>query len=179
LNIASIPGHGTTVTLWLPVAGADQRPDTAAPQAAGRVPADDQGKTTIPTRVLLVDDEDLLREVLAEQLGDAGYHVLVAASGADALALLAKGEAVDILITDLSMPGMDGLAVIRAAQEGRPRLPAVLLTGYAGDGAALAVGGAVSGSFSLLRKPVRLQDLVDRIQSLLAARANVANPPAR
>jgi PAS domain S-box-containing protein len=179
LNIASIPGHGTTVTLWLPVAGADQRPDTAAPQAAGRVPADDQGKTTIPTRVLLVDDEDLLREVLAEQLGDAGYHVLVAASGADALALLAKGEAVDILITDLSMPGMDGLAVIRAAQEGRPRLPAVLLTGYAGDGAALAVGGAVSGSFSLLRKPVRLQDLVDRIQSLLAARTNVANPPAR
>jgi FixJ family two-component response regulator len=46
----------------------------------------------------------------------------------------------------------------------------VLLTGYAGDGAALAVGGAVTGSYSLLSKPIRLHDLVDRIQSLLAAR---------
>jgi len=65
------------------------------------------------------------------------------------------------------MPGMDGLAVIRAAQERRPGLPAVLLTGYAGDGAALAVGGAVSGTFSLLRKPVSGVLLVDRVRALL------------
>jgi CheY-like chemotaxis protein len=65
---------------------------------------------------------------------------------------------------------MDGLALIRAAQQQRPGLPAVLLTGYAGDGAALAVGGALSGSFSLLRKPVSGAQLADRITALLASR---------
>ena len=145
----------------------------AAAQDVRDAAASAAGKRDAAARVLLVDDEDLLREVLAEQLDEAGYGVLVAANGNEALALLAAGEAVDVLVTDLSMPGMDGLAVIRAAQERRPGLPAVLLTGYAGDGAALAVGGAVSGSFSLLRKPIRLHDLIDRIQSLLAARANV------
>jgi CheY-like chemotaxis protein len=65
---------------------------------------------------------------------------------------------------------MDGLAVIRTAQSRRPGLPAVLVTGHAGDAAVLALGGAVSGSYSLLRKPVCAADLVDRIRSLLAER---------
>jgi CheY-like chemotaxis protein len=68
------------------------------------------------------------------------------------------------------MPGIDGLAVIRAAQAQHPGLPAVLLTGYAGDGTALAVGDAVNGTFSLLRKPVSGVRLVDRVQALMAAR---------
>ena len=69
---------------------------------------------------------------------------------------------------------MGGLAVIREAQTRRPGLPAVLLTGYAGDGAALAVGGAISGTFSLLRKPVSGTQLVDRINALLAARRQIS-----
>lgn len=111
-----------------------------------------------------------MREMLVEHLEDAGFSVVSVASGAEALAVLASAEVVDALVTDLAMPGIDGLAVIRAAQERRPGLPTVLLTGYAGDGAALAVGGAISGAFSLLRKPVRVHDLADRIQSLIAAR---------
>ena len=87
-----------------------------------------------------------------------------------ALARLAAGERVDIIVSDLTMPGMDGLALIRTAQQKRPGLPAVLLTGYAGDGAALAVGGALSGSFSLLRKPVSGAQLADRITALLVSR---------
>jgi CheY-like chemotaxis protein len=123
--------------------------------------------------VLVVDDEDLILEMMAEELEENGFRVLTASNGAEALATLDAGRAVDILVTDLSMPGMDGLAVIRAAQVRYPGLPAVLLTGYAGDGAALAVGGAISGSFSLLRKPVRAAHLVDRIQALLAARREI------
>jgi CheY-like chemotaxis protein len=118
-------------------------------------------------RVLLVDDEVPVREVLTMQLEDFGFSVLPAAGGAQALALLAGGEAVDILVTDLSMPEMDGLAVIHAAQDCRPGLPAVLLTGYAGDGVTLALGGAISRSFSLLRKPVTPVNLVDRLRALL------------
>jgi CheY-like chemotaxis protein len=129
-------------------------------------------KTAMSARLLVVDDEDLVREMLAEHLEDAGFGVMAVASATEALALLAAGEAVDALVTDLSMPGMDGVTLIRAAQERRPGLPAVLLTGYAGDGAALAVGGAVTGAFSLLRKPIHIHELVDRIQALLAARTN-------
>ena len=167
LNIVSSPGHGTTVTLYLPTAE-PVRPEAEVPPPAVKEAPAEAAKPA--TRLLLVDDEDLLREVLAEQLETAGYHVLVAANGTEALALLAVGEAVDALITDLSMPDVDGLAVIRGAQERYPGLPAVLLTGYAGDGAALAVAGLVAGSFSLLRKPIRLHELTDRLEVLLAAR---------
>ena len=167
LRIESGMDKGTTVTLWLPVVGSDKI--RAAVQGdASTTKAD---TTAAADRVLLVDDEAVVREVLAEQLEDAGYRVLAAASGTEALALLAAGESVDALVTDLSMPGIGGLDVIRAAQERYPGLPAVLLTGYAGDGAALAVGGAVSGSFSLLRKPVSGVHLIDRVRALMAAKA--------
>lgn len=118
-------------------------------------------------RVLLVDDEALVREVLATQLEDFSYEVLVAGNGREALALLAAGERVDALVTDLSMAEMDGLSLIRAAQAQRPGLPAVLLTGYAGDGTALAMTGAISGSYTLLRKPVSGEHLADRVAALL------------
>jgi PAS domain S-box-containing protein len=170
LSIDSHPGSGTTVTLWLPEARSGTARITAAPRGGGLAETAHGTPGTSSTRVLLADDEDLVREVLAEHLEDAGYSVLAAPNGTEALALLAAGEAVDILVTDLAMPGLDGLAVIRAAQERRPGLPAVLLTGYAGDGAALAVGGAVTGRFSLLRKPVSGDHLVDRVRALLAGR---------
>ena len=115
----------------------------------------------------------IVRQVLVLSLEDNGYVVLPAESGAAAMTLLAKGERVDIIVSDLTMPGMDGLALIHAAQERRPGLPAVLLTGYAADDAALAVGGAISGAFSLLRKPVSGIQLVDRIAALLATRNSI------
>ncbi len=171
LDIASSPGTGTTVSLYLPAAEDAAIAAATTPREAGEAPAPGPA-ATVAARILLVDDEDLLREVLAEQLEDAGYEVQMAANGANALALLAADERVDALITDLSMPGMDGLAVIRAVQHVRPGLPTVLLTGFAGESAAIAADAATTGSFSLLRKPVRLRDLTDRLQSLLAARRN-------
>ena len=83
------------------------------------------------------------------------------------MALLDSGEPIDLIVSDLSMPGLDGIATIAEAQRRRPGLPAILLTGFASNAAELAVGGAVSGSFSLLRKPVTLTQLADRIELLL------------
>ena len=83
--------------------------------------------------------------------------------------MLDAGERVDLVISDLSMPGMDGVALIHAAQDRRPHLPAILLTGYAGDAATLTVGGVMSGSFSLLRKPVSGAQLSGRVMLLLDA----------
>jgi signal transduction histidine kinase/ActR/RegA family two-component response regulator len=161
INSTSVP-HSTTVNVWLPAASWSQTP--SAVRFEPDTLRDDLGKC-----VLLVDDEAMVRATLAAALEDFGYTVLVAADGTEALDRLVSSEGrVDVLVTDLSMPGIDGLEVIRQAQRHRPGLPAVLLTGYAGHGAQLAVGGSVSGAFSLLRKPVTVAQLADRIEALLA-----------
>jgi len=177
LLVESSPGQGASITLWLP-ARSDGGPAHATPASGTAAAVPEAGASGGAPCVLVVDDEDLVREIIAEHLEDAGYRVLAASGGAAALALLASGEAVDALVTDLSMPGMDGLALIRAAQARCPGLPAVLLTGYAGAGAALAVGGAISGAFSLLRKPVGSAQLADRVAALLASRALATPAPA-
>ncbi len=161
LAVVSAPGQGTAVTLWLPQAATGVS-TTAAGDEADIVGAGGYA------RVLLVDDEMLVCETLAMQLEDAGFDVLAADSGAEAMAFLDAGEAADVVVTDLSMPGMDGLAAIKGAQHRRPGLPAVLLTGHAGDDTTLAVGGAVSGTFTLLLKPVTAAQLAERVKGLLA-----------
>ena len=166
LAIESTPGRGTTVTLWLPVADVGTKAAQLQPGLAL--------VAGLARRVLVVDDEDVVREMLVASLDDAGFAVLAAGNGAEALALLDAGEPVDVLVSDLSMPGMGGLALIREAQVRRPGLPAVLLTGYAGEAAHLAVSGAPPGSFSLLRKPVSVAQLVDRIEMVRAAATRAA-----
>jgi PAS domain S-box-containing protein len=159
LSIESVEGQGTTIYLCLPQAGF---------VASEGAPADDRIEpVALRPAVLLADDDPIVRKVLAAALEDAGYAVMSAGDGTEALALLQQSARIDILVSDLTMPGMDGLTLIRESQALRPGLPAVLLTGYAGDGAALAIGGAIAGTFSLLRKPIAGAQLVDRISGLL------------
>ncbi|CAH2605918.1 Histidine kinase (plasmid) [Rhodovastum atsumiense] len=163
LAIESAPGHGTTVTLWLPVTDGDNG-------MAGRHHAARERVTSakLATRVLLVDDEEMVRETLAVGLEDAGLAVLLAQSGAEALALLDAGEPVDVLVTDLSMPGMDGAELIRHAQERRPDLPALVLTGYV-DTAAGGQAGA-GGPCAVLHKPIAAARLAECLAEMLAAK---------
>jgi CheY-like chemotaxis protein len=114
-------------------------------------------------RILLVDDDDLVREILAASLEDAGLATLVASSGSEALALIEAGETVDAMVSDLSMPGMNGVTTIQKARELRPTLPCFLLTGYAGERAALSGGN----TFTLVRKPVNAGVLVAQIEAVL------------
>jgi PAS domain S-box-containing protein len=163
LTVASEPERGTVVTLWLPAAVASVRTAVAS-----------QGLNALATgtpRILLVDDENVIREVLTRELTDRGYHVILAESGAGALALLDEGEQVDMLVTDLSMPGMDGVTLIGAVQQRHPLLPAILLTGYAGEATTLAIGNKVDGPATLLRKPVSGAQLADNVAMMLAATA--------
>ena len=90
-------------------------------------------------------------------------------SAAEAIEFLESGQAVELLITDLSMPGMDGIALIREVQKRRPGLRAILLTGFATDAAELAISGATRGTFSLLRKPIEPGALAERAAVLLDA----------
>jgi CheY-like chemotaxis protein len=81
-------------------------------------------------RVLLVEDDDDNRELMTEVLEGAGYEVLAAASGAAGLRTLAE-RSVDLVVTDVGMPGMGGLEVARAAKEIAPTVPIIVVTGYA------------------------------------------------
>jgi CheY-like chemotaxis protein len=121
--------------------------------------------------VLVVDDQDVVRWMLVASLDDAGFAVLTATNGTEALAMLDAGEPVDAVVAELSMPGIGGLALIREAQVRRTGLPAALLAGYVGESAHLAVSGAPPGGSSLLRKPVSIAQLENRIEMVLAAKA--------
>ncbi len=81
-------------------------------------------------RVLLVEDDDDNRELMAEVLAASGYEVLPAASGQDGLRMLAE-HSIDVLVTDVGMPGMGGLEVAKAAKAIAPTVPVVIVTGWA------------------------------------------------
>jgi CheY-like chemotaxis protein len=82
-------------------------------------------------RVLLVEDDALLGLAAEDALLDAGHAVALAADGAEALAYARSGAPFDVLVTDLSMPRLDGAALVRALRAGRASLPVVAVTGYA------------------------------------------------
>ena len=175
LAIESEAGVGTTVTLWLPCAATVH---AVQPAEAETTPEGDD--TQRPTavmaaeealpRIMLVDDEPLVRGALAAELRARGWQVSEAPSAATALLRLGAATPLDLLVTDLSMPGMDGLALVTEARRRRPGLPAMVVTGYMGDDAALALQEAEEGGpFALLRKPVSAEELMERAATLLTA----------
>jgi signal transduction histidine kinase/ActR/RegA family two-component response regulator len=169
----SAPGRGTTVTLWLP------RSTGAAEAAEALLPARSGTGDSAAPHALLVDDEALVRQALAAELAAHGWRVEQADSGAAALrALEAAGRPFDLLVTDLAMPAMNGLQLLREARQRHPGLPGVLLTGLVGDGAAAhaALAEAVRGGpFELLRKPFDVSELVARAETLRQTDARPAS----
>ena len=160
MTIESRPGAGTTVILWLPP-GPDAMPE---PHVALANPA---GGTTGLPRILLVDDDPVVRELLAEELSALGYGVAQAGHAAAALRLLVPAP--DVLVTDFSMPGMDGLELIGEVHRRLPGLPAILVTGYAGDEMSPVRLGASQGEYVLLHKPLDLARMASHLAILLRA----------
>ncbi len=133
----------------------------------------------VSARVLVVDDDTMVREVLVGQMEEQGYRVTQASDGLEALAQLDGGAVVDLLISDFAMPGMNGLMLIQEARRRRPELPALLLTGYADASVRLAVEDAAAGGTELLRKPVSGIMLAERSVALLAHGAAINGAAAR
>ncbi len=174
LEIDSRPGEGTTVTLWLPRDGTAPAasPAPAAPPRPVAVPGPEQ-----LARVLLVDNDPVVRELLAAELVELGYEVRQADDAGSALGMMDRPP--DVLVTDFSMPGMDGLALIRETHRRHPDLPAILVTGHAGDSASLARSGAFAADCTLLHKPLRTSRLAERIAAALRTPAGLAAQDAR
>src|SRR5213078_2867831 len=116
-----------------------------------------------PTRhLLLVEDESALREAVAEQLSDRGYHVEQAGSGETAIARLAD-FAFDIIITDLRLPGIDGSAVVEAAVERYPDIVAIVITGY--GTVKDAVEAVRRGAWDFVSKPFQIDELLHALEA--------------
>jgi CheY-like chemotaxis protein len=160
LAIASAPGQGTTVALWLPQAGGAAQP--AADAAAGA----EVVRPAFRATVLLVEDEADLREIMAAELEERGFSAVAAADGVAALGMLESGLRPMAIVTDLALPrGLDGLELLREARRMLPRLPAVLVTGQAGDAQPEALAAAEQGGpFAQVRKPSAAEVLVERLQ---------------
>jgi CheY-like chemotaxis protein len=117
--------------------------------------------------VLLVEDDELVRRSARDQLLALGCVVLEARDGQQALAVLDRGEQVDLLFTDVVMPGMSGRELAARAVERRPGLPVLYTSGYAQD--AIVHGGRLEAGVQLLSKPYRRDELARRIEEVLAA----------
>jgi CheY-like chemotaxis protein len=110
--------------------------------------------------ILIVDDDPLVRDYAETVLVDAGYDVLTASDGAAALGLMRGRDGIDLLFTDIVMPGLDGFEVARQARNVLPGLKVLYTSGYAND---------LKRADRLLKKPYRPQQLADEIAAALKA----------
>jgi len=157
IKIDSEPGKGTTIRLYLPRASAAE--DVVAERAAGSITG---GSET----VLVVEDDDEVRATVVELLADLGYRVLEARDAQSALAIIESGAAIDVLFTDVVMPGP--VRSPELARQARARLPevAVLFTsGYTDN--AIVHGGRLDQGIDLLSKPYTRETLARRIRHVL------------
>jgi PAS domain S-box-containing protein len=149
IDVESDPGVATTFTVRLPSAGTSPSGEAGAPPAPAPAP--------LELRVLVVDDEQMVRDVVADSLRAAGAEVAAVGSGREAVEALARGR-FDLVVTDLGMPDVNGWDVARAAARLDPRPRVLLLTGW---GDAASPDAATSGLVErVLAKPIELEDLI-------------------
>jgi CheY-like chemotaxis protein len=117
-------------------------------------------------RILVVDDDDLVRELLVSSLQDAGFDASGAENGEQALGQVDRGTTFDAVVTDLSMPGMNGWDLVRALRSRRSDIPILMLTGYV-DGLDDETNEPRPGRFALMQKPALPEQLAERLFRLM------------
>jgi len=159
VTINSKIGQGTTVRLYLPrhhgdIAAAEASAASAAEYAA-------TGET-----VLVIEDEPVVRAVVVEMLAEQGYRTLEAVDGPSGLKILRSNARIDLLVTDVGLPGMNGRQVADQARETRPDLKILFITGYA-ESVAIADGFLQPG-MEMITKPFDLDHLAQRIRAMIS-----------
>jgi CheY-like chemotaxis protein len=164
-TLDSEPGKGTTVAMFLPRAAAIEERLTHAVDTPSSTGERASG------HVLVADDDRDVRDLTVTALSEIGLVTSEAESGAAALDMLDRVAAIDLLVVDYAMPGLNGVDVVLRARRRRPDLPVILITGYAEAGFAQELPQDVQ----LLRKPFRVADLIARVSGALraAARSNI------
>ena len=159
VTIDSKLGRGTSVKLYLP----RHLGDVAAPHASA-VRAPELAFTG--ETVLVVEDEPVVRGVILEMLGEQGYRTLEAVDGPSGLRILRTNERIDLLVTDVGLPGMNGRQVADQARETRPELKIFFITGYA-ESVAIS-NGFLQPGMEMITKPFDLDHLAQRIRAMIS-----------
>ncbi|MBL8705245.1 MAG: response regulator, partial [Rhodospirillales bacterium] len=168
VRIYSEQGQGTTVKLYLPRAYTGKPTEE---EASGGVAARRGDE-----KILLVEDDELVRDHVSAQLKSLGYDVVVAANGPEALDLIRR-SAFDLLFTDIVMPGgMNGRQLADEARKLRPTMPVLFTSGYTEN--AIVHHGRLDPGVHLLQKPYRRQELAAKLRAVLDRDAVAEPPPA-
>ncbi len=160
-------GQGTTFTLCFPSAGAE-----GTDVISGEMPAVRGGTETL----LVVEDEDTVRALTLRVLADAGYAVVAARHGAEALELV-RQMPIDLVVSDVVMPGMGGAELAERLAAERPGLPLVFMSGYTGE--EVARRGLASAEERFLQKPFAAESLLHKVRELLDAALTPTHPEKR
>jgi PAS domain S-box-containing protein len=157
VRIHSAPGQGTSVKIYLP--GAEQatietadHPETS-PKGAGQA-------------VLLVEDDPSVRLLIGEVLSELGYRVLEASDANAAIKVLESGRSIDMMISDVGLPGMNGRQLAEVARAYHPNVPVLFVTGYAENAAIRA--GYLGTNMAMISKPFQVEELAAKIGEMFA-----------
>ncbi len=156
-KIYSEAGLGTTVKIYLPRYRGEEEQET--PAVTEPLPAAEDGET-----VLVVEDDIIVRELIVEVLKDLNYRVREASDGPSGLRVLEADEQIDLLITDIGLPGLNGRQIADAARVRRPELKVLFMTGYA-ENAARAHGFLEPG-MQMMTKPFAVDALAEKIRAI-------------
>jgi signal transduction histidine kinase len=162
VKIDSVPGQGTTITLYLPRAHVEE--EGALPRSEAEEKADGEAQGT----VLVVEDDPDVRAYSAEILRDLGYRVREAGNAKTALETLRESNDFTLLFSDVGLPGMNGTELAEEALRLRPRLKVLLTTGYAQD--ALIERNRPESGILILPKPFARSELAQKLNQLLTLR---------
>ncbi len=161
VRIHSQPGKGTTVDLYLPRHAGISIEDRAPNEDLTTMPRAEQGET-----VLVIDDEHAVRMLIVDVLSDLGYASVEAIDGASGLKILSSDSRVDLLVTDVGLPGgMNGRQVADAARVLRPDLKVLFITGYAEN--AVVGNGHLDPGMAVLTKPFAMDNLARKIRDMI------------
>lgn len=161
VRIDSVPGQGTTISVFVPRAAASARADTPPADVAPPAPLP-PGEPLRDVTVMVLDDDDRVRQIAVETLREAGCHVVEASDGASALEALAREPRIALVVTDIAMPGMTGIEFAQRVELLHRHIGILFVTGHA-DPAEIPL---VSED-RLIRKPYSRRLLVDRVSALL------------
>jgi PAS domain S-box-containing protein len=163
IRIESREGEGAIIRLYLPSQSAEP-------------PLDDTGKTDDPPAptgsgetILVIEDDPAVRLLVMQVLRELGYNAIETADGASARPILHSDRHLDLLITDVGLPGLNGRQLAEVAREGRPDLPVLFMTGYAEQAADQA--RFLEPGMEILTKPFDIFQLGERIRRILASRS--------
>jgi CheY-like chemotaxis protein len=159
IAVDSEPGRGTRFRIYFPSADSAGSEDSTAPL---------EPATAGTGTVLLVEDEPGVRHLARDVLTRYGYTVIEAADGSEALRLVAaRDESIDLLLTDVVMPGMSGAELARRFRELRPNVPVLYASGYADEAVTSHGVPDVGGGTPFLQKPFEPDDLVRRVREVM------------